>query len=81
MDLKVIQGQLFDYFENEAGIDQSIEPDDSIVEGGVIDSFDIVALSIWLGEKYQIKISPLEVNLDNFDSVAKISSFISRKIN
>ncbi len=79
MDAIKIQNELLDYLENEAGIDQSVETSDSLVESGLIDSFDIVALSVWLGSQYEIKISPLEVNLDNFDSIEKISSFIIRK--
>lgn len=79
MEFNTIKNQLFDYLRDEAGIEKEIEVDDSLVEGGIIDSFDIVALSTWISQTYQIKINALEVNLDNFDSVSKMVSFIAKK--
>lgn len=75
-----VERKILEYLAEEAGVEQDLAVDASLVEGGVLDSFDIVALSAFIAKEYAVKIKPLEVNLDNFDSVQKISSFISRKL-
>ena len=75
-----ITSDIFDYLMNEAGIEEKPQAQDSLVGGKILDSFDIVSLSTFLSQKYAIKIKPLDVNLDNFDSVEKIANFVNKKL-
>lgn len=81
MNKSEIQELILSYLNNETGIDTQPEIDTSLVDGGILDSFDIVALTTYLAATFKFKISPLEVNLENFDTVERISAFIDRKTN
>ena len=71
---------IYGYLINEAGVSTELSEDLSLVEGGVIDSFDIVALSTWLQTEYNLKIGPLDMTLENFDTVNRIAEFTLKKM-
>ncbi|MDH5202710.1 MAG: acyl carrier protein [Nitrospirota bacterium] len=60
--------------------DNDFRDDISFLEKGLIDSTGILELVSFVEEKYEISVADEELIPDNFDSVNKLSAFISKKI-
>jgi len=54
---------------------------DSLIEGGLIDSILAVQLIEECTMKFDIFIHPVELSLENFDSINKITQFVQIKLN
>ena len=52
----------------------------TLFENGIIDSIGIIRLMAFLEDTFHISISPIEVMIDNFNTVNKISDFVLQKI-
>ena len=61
--------------------DRGFEYDDdaSFLELGIIDSFGFMELLHWVEEEFGISVADDELIPDNFDSVRRLTSFISEK--
>lgn len=59
---------------------KSVEEDVSLLETGVLDSTGILELISYLETTFQLTFQDNELVADNFDSIAKIKSFIARKM-
>ena len=71
---------LRDYFINECGLESSeLKDNSSIFIGGLLDSMDVMQLIAHLENDYQLSINPLEVSLEQLDSINSISDFIQKK--
>ena len=71
--------QILEFFSDNIGIDTSdIESDTLLFSSGVIDSFALVSLMLFLETEGGFRMSPTDVNLDNLDSVDRIVSFCQR---
>ncbi len=53
---------------------------DSFMEKGIVDSTGILELLEFIEEKFEIKVEDEEVIPDNLDSLAKLTEFITRKL-
>jgi len=53
--------------------------DTSLVHDGLIDSTGVLELMLYVESTFGIKVDPLEVTPENFDSVNKLASYIRRK--
>ncbi len=49
---------------------------DKLISGGVIDSFSLVELSMFLEEKFGVRPDDTELNADNMDSVQMIADYV-----
>jgi acyl carrier protein len=58
----------------------NLEDNQSLLEGGIIDSMGIMKIISFIEEKFKISVSDSELIPDNFQTVASISSFISNKL-
>ncbi|HOT96877.1 MAG TPA: acyl carrier protein [bacterium] len=56
-----------------------IKDDDSLTGSGLIDSTGVIELVSYLERTFNLRIEDDEIIPDNFDSVARISNFISAK--
>ena len=56
------------------------EDDDSLIDGGIIDSISAVHLVEECVQTFDVLIHPAELSLENFDTVNKISEFIQSKL-
>ncbi len=61
---------------NELRPDLDFSEEKSLITGGVLDSFDVVALLDEINETFGISIKPKQIIADNFDSVDSIWSLI-----
>jgi acyl carrier protein len=59
---------------------KTLDEEESLLGSGIVDSTGILELIAYLEETYQLKFRDDELVADNFDSVAKISAFVSRKL-
>ena len=58
-----------------------IESDMALISSGLIDSFSLVELVLFIEKQCGIKVKPTEVNLDNLDSVERILVFAEARTN
>jgi acyl carrier protein len=69
----VISNFLFDQSVN-------LEPDDSLLDKGLIDSTGVIELVDFLEERYAIKVEDDEVIPANLDSVRNVAKYVDRKL-
>jgi acyl carrier protein len=50
--------------------------EDKLISGGVIDSFSLVELSLFLEEKFGVRPDDTELNADNMDTVQMIANYV-----
>ena len=58
---------------------KQLNDDESLLGSGVVDSTGVLELIAFLEGKFHVKFADSELIADNFDSVNKIISFVSRK--
>ncbi len=46
----------------------------------LVDSMDVIAIAVAMEKKFGISIDGEEISFENFDTVKKMSEFISRKV-
>lgn len=57
-----------------------LQPDDSLLDKGVIDSTGVLELVAFLEERYAIKVEDDEVIPDNLDSTRSIATYVEKKL-
>lgn len=60
--------------------DQSIEPDESLVQRGVVDSTGVLELVEFLQDRFGIAVKDDEITTDNLDSLNSIAAYVQRKL-
>ena len=57
-----------------------ISPDEPLISSGLIDSFSLMDLALFVEDTYGVRIEDTELNADKFDSLNQLASLIeSRK--
>jgi acyl carrier protein len=64
--------------ERLAGKPVPSDPDESLFENGLLDSFKLVDLVVVLEEVFKVKIPDADVNPRKFDSLARIDNYLSQ---
>jgi acyl carrier protein len=54
--------------------------DDPLISSGLIDSFHLVDLSLFIEEEYGVRVDDTELNADTFDSVAQLAGLIQSRL-
>ncbi len=54
--------------------------DDALISNGLIDSFHLVDLAVFVEETYGVRIEDTELNSSTFDSIAQLSALIEQRI-
>jgi acyl carrier protein len=54
-------------------------PNDPLISSGLIDSFHLVDLSVFIEEQFGVRIDDTELNSETFDTVAQLANLIKRK--
>jgi acyl carrier protein len=70
---------LIDYVKKEyldEDSDQEITEDTKLISSGIVDSFSMVSLKLFLEKKFQIKIPDEKATPDAFDSVNNIIAML-----
>ena len=58
----------------------TLDNDDSFLEKGIIDSTGILELVSFVEEEFKIEVKDEDLVPDNFDSVSRLSGYVTRKI-
>jgi acyl carrier protein len=71
---------LLRFLGDDLNIDTAdITADKLLFSSGIVDSFALITLMTFLESQCGFRIGPMEVTLDNFDSIERIRRFAERK--
>jgi acyl carrier protein len=56
-----------------------IAPDAPLISSGLIDSFHLVDLSLFVEDKFGVRIDDSELNKDTFDTIAQLTTIIAER--
>jgi len=80
--MAITHDALMNYLRESVRIDTSkIGPETLLFSSGLIDSFSMVELVLFIEMSCGIKMKPSEVNLDNIDSIERIIAFAAARGN
>lgn len=63
---------------NEVNADVDFENCDTLIDDGILDSFDIVSIVGELNDAFDIEITPVDIIPDNFNSAKAMWNMIER---
>lgn len=58
---------------------RKIKPDESLISGGVIDSFSLVDLALFVEDTFGVHIDDSELNAQTFDSLNQLAALIQSR--
>ena len=58
---------------------RKIKPDESLISGGVIDSFSLVDLALFVEDTFDVHIDDSELNAQTFDSLNQLVALIQSR--
>ena len=58
---------------------RSIKPDESIISSGLIDSFSLVDLSLFIEDNFGVRIDDTELNKETFDTLEQLAKLIQSR--
>jgi acyl carrier protein len=59
---------------------RAIEPDEALISSGLIDSFSLMDLALFVEDTFGVRIEDTELNAETFDTLDQLASLIeSRK--
>lgn len=56
-----------------------IQPGDALISSGLIDSFSLVDLALFVEDTFGVRIADSELNASTFDSIEQLSSLIQSR--
>lgn len=57
----------------------SIDADEALISSGLIDSFSLVDLALYVEDTFGVRIDDTELNADTFDSLNQLAALISQR--
>lgn len=60
--------------------EMDLQPDDKIISSGLIDSFHLVDISLFIEDQYGVLIDDAELNAATFDSINELADIIVLRI-
>ena len=60
---------------------RTIADDEPLISSGLIDSFHLVDLSLFVEEQFNVRIDDSELNKETFDTIAQLASIIQERQN
>ena len=79
MDNTQIRSIVRDFFFNECGLTDDFNDSDLLFSTGLVNSLNVIQLVVYLEKNFGIKITPLDMSFENFDSVDLLESFVTKK--
>lgn len=77
-----IEGEVNTFVVTSFLADRSLElqPNDSLLDMGVIDSAGVLALVSYLEERFGIKVEDDEMIPDNLESISNVARYVEKKL-
>lgn len=70
---------LLAFLEEDLGVDiDGVDAETPLFSSQLVDSFALVTLMMHLEKATGIRISPVDVNLDNMDSIGRMLAYVER---
>jgi acyl carrier protein len=72
---------LADYIANEIlkNPKRVIRPDEKLISSGLIDSFHLVDLGLFVEQRFGVRLDDGELNADTFDTLEQLAALISAR--
>ena len=58
---------------------RNISPDEALISSGLIDSFSLMDLALFVEDTYGVRIEDIELNADTFDSLNQLAALIDSR--
>lgn len=58
----------------------AIASDEALISSGLIDSFSLVDLALFVEDTYGVRIEDTELNADTFDSLSQLAALIAQRL-
>ena len=58
---------------------RAIGPDEKLISSGLIDSFSLMDLALYVEDTYGVRIEDTELNADTFDSLDQLAALIESR--
>jgi acyl carrier protein len=58
---------------------RAIAPDEALITSGLVDSFHLVDLALFVEDHYGVRIDDVELNADTFDTLAQLAALIEAR--
>ena len=73
-----IRSAVKEYLKNDILNDPNypMEDDEPLISSGLVDSFSLVDIALWVENTYDVHIEDSELTADNFDTVADLAAHI-----
>lgn len=59
--------------------DREIAPDEPLISGGIVDSFSLVDLALFVEENFGVRIDDTELNAETFDTLNELADLIGSR--
>lgn len=59
---------------------RKLDPQEALISSGVIDSFSLVDLSLFVEDTWNVIIDDTELNADTFDTLAQLAALIEERL-
>ncbi|MBI5824677.1 MAG: acyl carrier protein [Chloroflexi bacterium] len=56
-----------------------ISPDETLISSGLIDSFSLMDLALFIEDTFNVRIEDTELNADTFDNLNQLASLIASR--
>lgn len=83
MDSAMIEEKIRTYLMKELMRDHAqteLKRDESLIDGGIIDSLGLFKLVSFIEEEFRIAVEPHEVRTDNFETLAVVTDLVRKKL-
>lgn len=83
MNSNDVKDKLILFFQNNILYNESaneINFDESLIDGAIIDSIGIIMLVTYIEKTFDFRVNDHEILPENFESINRISAYISSKI-
>ncbi len=57
-----------------------LEDDEALISSGLIDSFSLVDVALWVENTYGVKLQDNQLNANTFDSIAQLAGLIQSQM-
>ncbi len=74
-----LDAALIDMIRTEITFGQDLEADTDLLLSGLVDSVGVIRIVTWLEDHLEIEIDPVDVVLENFQTVAAMVAYIGRR--
>ena len=71
-----VESDILEYLREELGAPADLTPAAPLFSNGTVDSFDLIRILSFLDERFGVEVTPLEVSLENFDTVRSMCALV-----